>query len=326
MQEYAKEHNLVLYYLPPNTTHFLQPEDVAVFRPLKEYYHQSILNTRRKVSLLEIPELVSDAVHHACTKETIEAGFRATGLVPFFREKGLSMTRPMAQPSRIKPPTESASRVWREQNGPLDVGQVETCEMEVQTTEASGLAAPKKSWTRRNLGINDVVNGEKLRAAKSTLGIDESADENSDGEENSKKRRKQRTRATEDAPSARRRRTKHGHTNGAKYEIPSRGDAVVSRGGRGPESRRESTLVPPDPVSAKRRRVRKVPYDPSDLSVDAGASAHTAKEASGGLKVDGGRRLADRPQKRHRQSTDAAKDATPAKRRRVMTVIFDNSD
>lgn len=33
--EFCEKHGIILYGLPPNTTHMLQPADVSVFRPLK---------------------------------------------------------------------------------------------------------------------------------------------------------------------------------------------------------------------------------------------------------------------------------------------------
>jgi uncharacterized protein YndB with AHSA1/START domain len=44
---YAYEHNIVLIYLPPHSTHRLQPLDVAVFGPLAKYY-SDIVKTRSR--------------------------------------------------------------------------------------------------------------------------------------------------------------------------------------------------------------------------------------------------------------------------------------
>jgi hypothetical protein len=40
--DYAYENNIVLPYLPPHSTHRLQPLDVAIFGPLAIYYSQEV--------------------------------------------------------------------------------------------------------------------------------------------------------------------------------------------------------------------------------------------------------------------------------------------
>jgi DDE superfamily endonuclease len=44
---YAKSHGIHLYYLPPHTTHFLQPLDVGCFQPLKHHHGRALNLTAR---------------------------------------------------------------------------------------------------------------------------------------------------------------------------------------------------------------------------------------------------------------------------------------
>ena len=38
----AREKNVILFCLPPHTTHALQPLDVAVFKSLKDYFSRAV--------------------------------------------------------------------------------------------------------------------------------------------------------------------------------------------------------------------------------------------------------------------------------------------
>ncbi|KAJ8912480.1 hypothetical protein NQ315_014580 [Exocentrus adspersus] len=42
LSQFCDENKIILYALPPNSTHILQPADVSVFKPLKEYWRQSV--------------------------------------------------------------------------------------------------------------------------------------------------------------------------------------------------------------------------------------------------------------------------------------------
>lgn len=39
---YAKAHNIILFRLPPHSTHLTQPLDVGCFQPFKHYHSQAI--------------------------------------------------------------------------------------------------------------------------------------------------------------------------------------------------------------------------------------------------------------------------------------------
>ena len=72
---------------PPNTTHFMQPLNVAVFGPLKKQW-RAILNKERESnprSTYNWAEL-SRRLRELCesfNRQNILAGIKATGLVPF---------------------------------------------------------------------------------------------------------------------------------------------------------------------------------------------------------------------------------------------------
>ncbi|MCL4144497.1 UNVERIFIED_CONTAM: hypothetical protein GTU68_054054, partial [Idotea baltica] len=45
---YCQENGVILYLLPPNTTHILQPANVGPFKPLRAYWRKAVLNFKRE--------------------------------------------------------------------------------------------------------------------------------------------------------------------------------------------------------------------------------------------------------------------------------------
>ena len=86
--KFAKDHEIIIFCLPPHTTHEAQPLDVSFFGPLKinwghvchEYYQAA---PGRIVTKYNFCELFAKAWMKTCTPETICAGFRRAGIIPF---------------------------------------------------------------------------------------------------------------------------------------------------------------------------------------------------------------------------------------------------
>ena len=76
-----------LLTLPAHTTHRLQPLDVSVFGPFKNYFRSERVawmakNPGVEVKRFELAELASKAFKRALTPSNIKAGFRRTGIWP----------------------------------------------------------------------------------------------------------------------------------------------------------------------------------------------------------------------------------------------------
>ena len=83
----AGEEGIQFKLLPPNSTHFLQPLDVAVFAPLKRAWKKALLDYKMSEghkSLLkkDFAAMLKEAVAKI-KPETVLSSFRTTGLVPF---------------------------------------------------------------------------------------------------------------------------------------------------------------------------------------------------------------------------------------------------
>ena len=44
----CKNNGVILYLLPPNTTHILKPADICPFKPLKDYWRQEVRKFQRE--------------------------------------------------------------------------------------------------------------------------------------------------------------------------------------------------------------------------------------------------------------------------------------
>lgn len=87
----AREHNVILYCLPPHTTHLLQPLDVAVFKALKSYFAK--ICGQVKLATLGTPKVINvnrtnftaifrEAFERTMCMLTIKNGFRKCGVHP----------------------------------------------------------------------------------------------------------------------------------------------------------------------------------------------------------------------------------------------------
>ena len=87
----CQENNIDFICLPPNSTHWTQPLDVAYFRPLKSRWREALLSwkesaTGERCTVLpkdQFPLVLKDALSKLDTsKENLVSGFRKTGIFP----------------------------------------------------------------------------------------------------------------------------------------------------------------------------------------------------------------------------------------------------
>ena len=90
----ASEVGISFRLLPPNTTHYLQPLDVAVFSPLKLAWRKQLTDYKRDTlnkSLLK--KHFSEQFKILCSSikaDNVKSGFRATGLIPYDPEAAVA--------------------------------------------------------------------------------------------------------------------------------------------------------------------------------------------------------------------------------------------
>lgn len=86
-EKYCQAQKIITLCMPPHSSHFLQPLDVGCFGPLKASYSKQI----EKMMRMQITHITKDdflaafleAFNTSMTVTNVQAGFRATGLVPY---------------------------------------------------------------------------------------------------------------------------------------------------------------------------------------------------------------------------------------------------
>jgi DDE superfamily endonuclease len=92
-QDFCFQNKIILLCLPPHTSYLLQPLDIAVFSPLKHYFHHAV-EKRLRTGTLRFPkteflETYEKIRPQALIVKNIKAEFWKAGLVPFDPQKAL---------------------------------------------------------------------------------------------------------------------------------------------------------------------------------------------------------------------------------------------
>lgn len=90
LSEYCSNSGIILYALPPNTTHMMQPADVSVFKPLKSQWKKTVRewqirleNINSVLTKATFCPLLATVLKNTELASTIQNGFRKCGLYPF---------------------------------------------------------------------------------------------------------------------------------------------------------------------------------------------------------------------------------------------------
>lgn len=94
--EFCLNYNIHLLSLPLHSTHILQPLDVGLFSPLKEYYTKLLDQGTRthpyqSLNKSDFFPLLMQARRQAFTEKNIKSAFTATGIHAFRRQQGLNI-------------------------------------------------------------------------------------------------------------------------------------------------------------------------------------------------------------------------------------------
>ena len=88
----ARENDIILYCLPPHTTHILQPLHVPVYKPRKNHFSSITdfiilasvtLNEKVLINKTNLHVVFREAFNKTMAITTIKSGFRVCGICPF---------------------------------------------------------------------------------------------------------------------------------------------------------------------------------------------------------------------------------------------------
>jgi len=92
LTQWAREHSVVLFVLPPHSSHLTQPLDVAVFGPMKQYYYRECMpymhnNPGINITRYDVANLSAKPYVKAFSPENLASAFRKAGIYPFDTSK-----------------------------------------------------------------------------------------------------------------------------------------------------------------------------------------------------------------------------------------------
>ena len=183
---FCMEKKIIPLYMPPHSSHLLQPLDVSCFSPLKHLYGQRVqaLIQKRIYSIRKEDFLyIYPAVHQqALSLLNIKNGFAATGLIPLSPERVLSKI-----PKTPTPPSTSHSN----QSFGIGITPGNIYQLEQQKKKIQALKDAEVSPSRMEEAMKKVVKGAEMTMQNALLlqqEIDQLQEENQ-----YRKKRKQRT-------------------------------------------------------------------------------------------------------------------------------------
>ncbi|ODM14636.1 hypothetical protein SI65_09981 [Aspergillus cristatus] len=162
---FCTERNIIPLYMPPHSSHLLQPLDVGCFSPLKRLYGERITKKMQKgINVVDKTEFlyIYPTVHYqALSSSNIQSSFAATGLVPFSPERVLSKLHiPYKTPT---PPSSSHSNQCAGKT-PADINQ-----LEAQKKRINHLQSHQVSPSTMQEAIGKVMRGAEMTMQNAIL-------------------------------------------------------------------------------------------------------------------------------------------------------------
>ena len=91
---FCMERRIIPLYMPPHSSHLLQPLDISCFAPLKHYYGQKIRemaqNGIHAIDKMDFLSIYRKIHHQAFSKTNISSGFAAASFIPLKPERVLA--------------------------------------------------------------------------------------------------------------------------------------------------------------------------------------------------------------------------------------------
>ena len=128
-EDFARQNNIIPFYLPAHSSHITQPLDVGVFSVVKRRYRERvqelIRNGQTHVDYTDFLKLYKDVRPEAITQSNVFSAFEATGVVPLnpsrVLDKLVIRVNPQSMQQATTPDTSSISSL---SNTPLKIRSI----------------------------------------------------------------------------------------------------------------------------------------------------------------------------------------------------------
>ncbi|KJZ69105.1 hypothetical protein HIM_11512 [Hirsutella minnesotensis 3608] len=169
------QHKIHLLYLPPHTSHVLQPLHLSVFSPLKHYYRKqigflSLLTDSSPVGKQNFLSCYQKAREQALSASNIKGGWKATGLWP------VSVAKPLLSPLLLENSNKGKKNAKNSHNAFNSPFYINDWQSEISQIAWSTPRRPHQDLKVQVLQFNqldDDVPTKRLLFRKITKGFDE---------------------------------------------------------------------------------------------------------------------------------------------------------
>ena len=191
--KYCSDNWIIPLYMPPHSSHLLQPLDVGCFSPLKRSYGQKVENRMRlginHIAKLEFLAMYKQARTDIMTESNVRTGFAVTGLVPYNPDQVLSRLH-----IRMRTPTppllsEVAPTRWTPET-PHNLAALESQTRAITTLLKRRAHSPPSPTNR---ALNQLVKGCRMAMHSAVLLASEVKELRTANEKQKRKRGKART-------------------------------------------------------------------------------------------------------------------------------------
>lgn len=142
---FCTERRIIPLYMPPHSSHLLQPLDISCFGPLKHYYGQRIKDMApNNIYTLDKREFLSIYTSiHGCafSKANIMSGFAAAGLIPFKPERVLGKLCIKTTKTPTPPSSSSSNQSFYLGRTPANLYQLNQQKKQIQDLQNQSLSS-----------------------------------------------------------------------------------------------------------------------------------------------------------------------------------------
>jgi len=172
-EEFCRDHSIVTLCMPAHSSHILQPLDVGCFSPLKTAYGRLVEGLMKlgvnHISKEEFLTAYLEAHKLSFTTSNVQAGFAATGLVPYEPNRVLSTLNPIV---RTPSPVPSAESLW-ESKTPRNLREMNRQATYIRSIRrqqrAATLSPSDPAFTQLLKGFESVVHERAILLAENAV-------------------------------------------------------------------------------------------------------------------------------------------------------------